>query len=442
MTTLPFGQNVRPLTSCAMLLLCGALSACGIFSSEEILPGDREPIRPDAAAELLPAESVPLQIAPATENLVWTHKGGSPSHRIENPALSDAPSRIWSISVGTGSSRDGRITSGPVVGIAGILTLDAGGTVTSTDFSGARQWQARLVPDGEAPQEAFGGGVAVVGERAYVTTGLGQVVTLDATTGEEIWRRRFDAPFRSAPTVAAERLIVVDRSNTAHGLDRQTGQTVWRIRGAETGVAMIAAAQPAFTDGIGLIPFASGEVQAVFSRTGRRLWSTVIASGRRGIARASIGEITADPVVDGITVYAGNQSGALVSIDGRNGQRNWTLSEGARDLPTLTADSLFFVTDQGVLTRVDRESGSLIWTTPLDTEIQGSDTRQRAFYGPVMAGGQLYVAQSDADILVFDPATGEQVRRILLAGGAAAAPAVARNTLLVLSNTGFLHAFQ
>ena len=138
MTTLPFGQNVRPLTSCAMLLLCGALSACGIFSSEEILPGDREPIRPDAAAELLPAESVPLQIAPATENLVWTHKGGSPSHRIENPALSDAPSRIWSVSVGTGSSRDGRITSGPVVGIAGILTLDAGGTVTSTDFSGAR----------------------------------------------------------------------------------------------------------------------------------------------------------------------------------------------------------------------------------------------------------------------------------------------------------------
>ncbi|MEL6679733.1 MAG: quinoprotein, partial [Pseudomonadota bacterium] len=59
-----------------------------------------------------------------------------------------------------------------------------------------------------------------------------------------------------------------------------------------------------------------------------------------------------------------------------------------------------------------------------------------------IAGGRLYVAASDADVFVFDPEDGAPLGRVRVANGVSAAPAVARGTLLVLSNTGWLHAFQ
>ena len=63
-------------------------------------------------------------------------------------------------------------------------------------------------------------------------------------------------------------------------------------------------------------------------------------------------------------------------------------------------------------------------------------------YGPVLAGGKLYVASSDGYLRVFDPASGALIGTAEIPGGAAAAPAVAGQTLYVVSHDGQLIAFR
>lgn len=65
-----------------------------------------------------------------------------------------------------------------------------------------------------------------------------------------------------------------------------------------------------------------------------------------------------------------------------------------------------------------------------------------AHYGPVLAGGRLFVASSDGVLRVFDPASGTLTGKAEIPGGAASAPAVAGQTLYVVGRDGQLHAYR
>ena len=65
-----------------------------------------------------------------------------------------------------------------------------------------------------------------------------------------------------------------------------------------------------------------------------------------------------------------------------------------------------------------------------------------AQYGPVLAGGRLFVSSSDGILRSFDPASGNLVGHAEIPGGAASAPVVAGGTLYVTGRDGNLHAFR
>ena len=64
------------------------------------------------------------------------------------------------------------------------------------------------------------------------------------------------------------------------------------------------------------------------------------------------------------------------------------------------------------------------------------------YYGPVLAGGRLWVASADGWLRAFSPVDGSLLASIELPGGAAAAPAVAGGVLYVTTREGQLLAFQ
>ena len=65
-----------------------------------------------------------------------------------------------------------------------------------------------------------------------------------------------------------------------------------------------------------------------------------------------------------------------------------------------------------------------------------------AHYGPVLAGGRLWVASSDGVIRSFDPESGALLGSTPLPGGAATNPVVAGQPLYVVSSDGRLHAYR
>lgn len=457
--------------------LAVALAVSGCAQDELILPGERFDIRDlenaqtDAdsiAAELAvgtiegetppqPPRVIPiagysvqgepkgLSLPAQRANSEWTHVLGGPTHQIVHPALGGSLTRVWSTSIGEGSTKRRRITATPVVASGRIFTLDSVGDVRAHSTQGSLLWSRSLIPASERAGEASGGGVSAAGNRLFVTTGYGAVHALDLTSGTVLWTQQLGAVPAASPTIADGMVYLTTRDGRAWALDSASGRVRWQLSASETPSVVIDGAAPAVAGRSAIFPFGSGELIAVLKRGGVRLWSTALAGERAGRAYTKVSDISADPVVVGNTVYVGSPSGRLVALDATSGERRWTALEGANSGVWVEGNSLFLVSDENKLLRMNTSDGSVVWsaTLPLYTE---EKVRKRksvfAHYGPVLAGGRLIVVSNDGIMRQVNPTSGQLLSSTQLPGDAAADPIVAGRTLYVVTADGMLHAFR
>jgi outer membrane protein assembly factor BamB len=419
------------------------LSGCGIWGDDKvILEGTRVPVRAEETVATM-AERPALALPPEVANTDWTHRNATPNHVAPHARLSPGLTRLWVADAGTGNTGRALLTSGPVAADGRVFVLDAAATVTAFGTGGTEAWSVYVGREGEDGRDGFGGGLAIAGGTVFAATGFGEVVALAAATGEILWRTSVEGPVRAAPIVTQNRVIVVTRDDRAFALRTDTGAEIWRIQGAAGTTGLLGGASPAADDVVAVLPFTSGEVTAVVAFSGRRIWSNAITGGRLGLARTAIGDITGDPVIDGETIYVANQSGRLVSIDRRTGQRNWTVNDGSLNPVLPVAGSIFLVSDRAELLRLDAASGARIWAVQLP-EFNDPEDRDGAigYAGPILAGGRLILVSTEGLVLSFDPDTGRETGRVDLPGPSYLPPAVADGRLYVLTIEGELAAFQ
>lgn len=446
------GKHLTLLPVLALMLGCA--------KPEVVLEGTRLPVRPadiekalkEAAIEGEDASEAALQdtqtgapitLATPTVNASWTHQNGSASHLTPHPTLSYPLTPLWSRDIGKGVSKGGRITSEPVIENGVIYTLDAAASLRATSKDGTALWTTDLTPFGENRLDGFGGGVSAAGAQVFASTGFGEVLALNAQDGDILWRQELEGAVRAAPTVLGSKVFVVARDDKSYGLDAQNGRIKWRVQSAAGEAGVVGGASPAALGPIVVMPFASGEVIGTLVRNGRQVWSAALSGGRRGKVRARISDITGDPVIDRDRVYVANQSGRLLALDRRSGDRLWSVNDGSLGPAWPAGGSLFYVSDEARLVRLDASDGSEIWDAQLPAYL-GSKHRDDAIahYGPVLAGGRILVASSDGHLRSYDPVNGAELARWTIPDGAASSPAIAEGVLYVLSKSGKLHAFN
>ncbi len=429
------------------LALVAMLGACA--NKDAPLPGVRIPVRPPDAPVAGAARAHPLGLPPASMNADWAWRPGSKPARVANPALRPVPQLIWSLDIGTGDSKRRRILVGPIVAGPFVYAMDANGQLSAATRDGRLAWSVNLAPPGQRPGTGPGGGMTVDGGTLFVATGFGEVLALDPSSGGIRWRQMLAAPVQAAPTLGGGRLIVVSRDDMAYGLDPQSGATLWQVQGIG-GPGLLGGASPAWDGKVAILPFSSGEVQGVLARNGLQVWSTAVTGGRSGLARNQINDISGAPVLDGTgSVFASNQSGRTVRLDTQTGERAWTIPEGSYGPAWPVGGSLFLLSDVGGLVRADASTGELLWQVQLPELYpnpgwfgRGKPYEAIPYWGPVLAGGRLWVAGADGLLRGFAPADGTQVAQVPLPGGAAGAPAVAGGVMYLATRDGKLLAFQ
>jgi outer membrane protein assembly factor BamB len=411
-------------------------------SDDEVLEGERVRLRVAATPVQVATESVPLP--PAQPNAEWTQTNGGPTHNLGHLAGPVGLSRAWTADAGRGSSNEGAITSAPIVVGGTVYTLDAAATLSAfSATSGARSWQVSLAPEGERGNEGFGGGLAAEGDTVYATTGFGEVLAVSAASGDIKWRESFGAPFRAAPAVSQGLVVAVTRDNRAVALSGATGDLRWRLQGASSDAGTLGGASPAIIRRLVILPYASGELVGVDGRRARRIWSAVLSGGHKGLARSAITDISGDPVVIEPLVIAANQSGRMIAVDGRNGQRVWTRNVGSAAPLWAAGETIFLVSDDAQLMRIAARDGRTIWSVQLPA-YKDPDDRDNAisYSGPVLVNGRLLLTDSLGNLLAFDAQTGSTERGARVEGGSVTGPVVAGGTVYVLSDSGKLHAFR
>lgn len=432
-----------------VLGLAGLLAACAV--EDPALIGTREEVRIGPSKDAIIADqaaavaATPVRLPSIVQNSDWTHRAGSPAHVMPHAALSSAPVQVWSTKIGAGDSRRNRITAEPVIAGGLVFTMDSTSTVSATNTAGERLWSVDLTPSIERAAQGGGGGLAFGNDMVFATTGFGEVVALDPASGAEIWAQDLDAFGGAAPTYFDGRVYLAARDSIAWAINADTGRIDWQVVGTPSGSNLLGGPGVAVNDTIAVFPFPSAELVATFRQGGVRLWNAAVLGSRKGTALGRISDIASDPVLAGETVYTANPSGRMVALDARTGDRRWTANIGAYGVPVVAGTAIYAVSDDNKLTRLDRETGAIAWQRDLPFFTSDRDRRRRAIfahYGPVLAGGQLWLASTDGLLRAFDPASGSLTQSLPIQGGAASAPAVAGGTLYVVSKRGQLLAFR
>lgn len=440
MVTRFFSRMGLPVAALALT----ALAACE--EPENILPGEREDIRPASDSETVETRgSQPISLPAQSSNASWSQSPGTTAFRTTNAALRATPQRVWSTSIGDGDSRKRRITAEPVVAGGLIYTLDAGATVSAVSPQGQVVWDTNLIPATDGDSDATGGGMAYADGVLYVSSGFGRLTALDAKTGAIRWQKRLNATGSGSPLVSDGLLYLVAGDETGWTVSTKDGRIQWQVEGTPSVGNVLGAPAPVLTSDLAVFAFGSGDITATFRRGGINRWNASVAGGRRGRAAAQIVDVTGGPMVVGDTIYIGNHSGRTVAFDAGSGERRWTADEGAVDTVWPAGNSIFLISDRSQLVRLNAADGSIIWAQDLPGFVKDRPGRRGpifAHYGPILAGGRIVVSSNDGYLRFFNPVNGAMVHQVEVPGGATTAPVVAGQTLYVVSTKGDLHAFR
>lgn len=428
------------------------LSACGGWLGEQEappLPGERISVL--AYDQTLVADTsvqaAPFALPEMQANSHWITAGGNLSHVGGHYALSEAAlDEAWSQDIGDSVDADQPIMPSPIVVGSVVYTIDSGANLTAfNNESGKELWDTSLQPEG-MDKEISSGGLTYANGQLFAATGYGEIIALAPDTGAVIWRSKVATPLRSAPVANEGRVFVVTIDNQLVALDAVTGQILWTHAGIIETAGLLGAPSPALgAEGLLLVAYSSGELYALKQETGRELWSDNLTARRSEGGILSIAAIRAQPVLaaNGQVALSVSNSGRLVAMDVRSGQRIWEQRLAGTQMPWVAGDTVFIITNQSQLVALTLRDGKVRWVQQLPAwEYPDDRMGLISWYGPVLAGGKLWLTNSAGRLKAYDPQNGGELETLKLDSKTNRAPIVSGGMLYTLSDSAELTAWR
>lgn len=446
-------------TASLMMVVAGCAGlqdrVSGIFGGgnpKDAIKADAERISVLGLEEVLTKDpalaSVAVSVPAATPFTNWPTTGGNLTNSPQNVEGAGPLQVISRRKVGSGAQGRRAVTAPPIVVDGKIYLLDSQNNAIAIDVASGRQvWRRALRSSDTARRRFFGredgdalsGGLSSSDGRIYAATGFGNLVALDGATGAEIWRMNAGAPIHTSPLAGGGRVFVTTNDSELYAVNAQTGVVEWTQSAIAEPARMLSSPSPALVGETLVAPFASGEIIAMLSANGRRLWSEALTRAGATTSLSAINDIAGRPVVSGGVVFTGSQSGTFAAVEMRTGARVWDKPIATVQTPWVAGNFVYVVSTSGELVAMDTATGGIKWTRQL---LAYKNERRKknliTWTGPVMMGGRLILASSDGQLEVIRPEDGTTIVTRDIKAEIYVSPAMANGTLYYFTNDGEL----
>ena len=442
-------MNSTTRTIALLLIAPALLTACNPFKKGVVktpVIGERIAVLTAESDILVDPDTaaLPFTIPEAVANEDWAQSGGNPSKSMGHVALGSALGTAWTVSIGAGSDKKGRLISAPVVAGGRVYTIDTNGVARAFDTrNGGAVWSTSFGKDSGNKDSNYGGGIAADGDRVYAVNGLGNVAALDAATGAQIWTVKPGGSLRGAPTVADGAVYVISQDNQIYSLKAADGTSNWSSAAALEIAGVFGSASPAVARGTVIAGFSSGELNAYRYENGRVVWQDALSRTSISTSVASLSDIDASPVIDGNQVFAVGKGGRMVALEINSGQRIWEQNVAGITTPWVAGDWVFVVTDEAKVVAMSRTTGKVRWINELPRWDNPKGKKGLIYYsGPILAGSRLIVAGSNGTLININPTNGSFQSQTKAGASISVPPVVAGGTLYILTDGGRLVAYR
>lgn len=423
-------------------IVCSLLLASCSDPDKDIPKENRIPLLPQKETLSVNLKENPTLSAPVL-NSDWKQVGGLSFKDLGNLAGNTNLKEKWSVSIGDVSDDTMETIAQPVISGGHILVLNAEGEVVCVNSqTGKIIWERSLIDDNEDDANPRGGGIAIEGDIAVVTTGMGMIFGLSLEDGKIRWRIDNRVPFTAAPTVSDGMAYVIDRDNRLQALEAQTGKSLWDYRALPEVVSYPKVASPSVISGVVIAPFTSGEIVAIDAKTSKAAWGRNIVGSGLDAQAGKFNTISAQPVIAGRHIFVGVPSGMFAAFDGSSGKEIWHQELSVESTPLSAGNALYVVDMSARLIAFEKDTGRIFFITQLP-QYEDKDDKDTviSWHSPLMLDGKLLLTSYNGYAYSVDGVSGEILSKKEISE-VWSDPIVAGGVVYLLDKGGRLKAFE
>lgn len=414
------------------------LNACSFFEEEEIiLPGKRVDVFEKKTQKLIKSNkdvelSEPLTIKDWPMNNQNTFN--SPPHFQSNKSIKFK----WKKKTSYKGNKNNYFITKPVVHKDQIFTVLANSKINVFDFSTGNILWEEVLPKEIKEEVFFSGGLGVEGNTLFITTGLGNLYSIDIQLKKIIWEKNFTSPISSPPVVFDNKVFFITDDNQTIAIEKSNGKEIWRHSGSLENVSIIGGVSPAIKDNVLYVTYTSGEIFALNLENGSTLWFENIALGSI-VSRNLIFDIQSSPVIQKDKLIASSYINKLIALNTTDGEKLWEVELSTVNPIITSGDYAFILDTDNKLHCLSLDNGTSIWTVQLKKISKNTQIR---WLGPLLTSKRLIVASSEGIIVSISPFTGEMLGQIDSKFKFSTNPIQAKKTIFFVTQEGTLVALE
>jgi outer membrane protein assembly factor BamB len=306
----------------------------------------------------------------------------------------------------------------PAVNYGKIFAADRQGVIAAYDQETGKQvWLRNLATYKEEGLTAsvkklwssgipakIAGGVSVAYETVFFGTENGEVIALDANTGEQKWITTVKGEVLASPAVDAGVVVVNTGSGFVFALDASSGEELWKHESDVPPLSLRGVSAPSAANGGAIIGTATGKLVVNIIESGQSAWEQVISAATGVTELERIVDIDSQPLVANGIIYVISYDGTLAAVEMRSGRVIWKREYKSYRTLSMSGSSLFVVDNNSYLYALDIRNGVELWS-------QGS-LKKRLLTGATPVGDYIVAGDKYGYLHWFDQADGKIVARL------------------------------
>ena len=311
----------------------------------------------------------------------------------------------------------------------GLIFFDNKGTIIRYDANGKVIWKKNIYskPEKKLNPKLF---FALDGENLLVADNLAKYYSININYGELNWSMNNMYTFNSEIKITENMLFAVDYKNTLRSFNITDGSELWNFQTENSFAISDTINSLIVIDNLVIFSNSIGDITAVDIENGLITWQLPTQS--TNIINESYKFRNSKLVSDKKSIIFSNNKDEFYSIDIKTGVANWINEVNSSVTPILIGNLIFTVSNEGYLFVIEKNNGNIIRITDLYKNYKEKKRADIKPIGFVIGNRNLYLTNSDGQMLVIDLVTGKSIYNIKVAKSFVSEPFISNENLFVI----------